>query len=80
MTLTIILMVVLAIVVLAFVLEPVIRARMDRVEVNAVTHPDPVPDFRQLLEQQGREDQKEVAQGADVPSPAASPEPAEHRS
>ncbi|MEZ4523097.1 MAG: hypothetical protein R3A46_15880 [Thermomicrobiales bacterium] len=72
-------MLVLAIVLLAYVLEPVIRAHVDRVELDAPVHSPPVPDFRSLLDEEADEPEEErVVEEQRQPSP--NPEPAEHRS
>jgi hypothetical protein len=74
-----IVMVILAVVILAFVLEPIIKARMDQVEIDAAVDHEPVPDFRELL---AEDDGARRAQPtSDDARPAVSkPEPAEHHS
>lgn len=72
-------MLVLAIILLAYILEPVLKAGDDRVEIDAAVDTPPVPDFRALLESD------EDAPGTtvevdDSPKPVPQPEPAEHRS
>jgi hypothetical protein len=75
----IIIMVVLALIVLAFVLEPVLRARQDRVEIDAAVGPLRLPDFRELLLDEAELDERPAEQ-PDVRTPVTSPEPAERRS
>lgn len=72
-------LIVLAVIVLLFVLEPVIRARVDRVEIDAAVTPLEVPDFRELLAE--RDDEPDEAPAAaNLRAPAPNPEPAEHHS
>lgn len=72
-------LIVLAVIVLLFVLEPVIRARVDRVEIDAAVTPLEVPDFRELLA--ARDDEPDEAPAAaNLRAPAPNPEPAEHHS
>lgn len=70
-------MLVLAIVLLAYVLEPILRAGDDHVEVDAAIDAPQVPDFRALLEDDGEVPDAPVE---GTPSPVQQPEPAEHRS
>ena len=79
MILTAIIMLVLALVLLAYILEPVLRADDDHVEIDAAIDAPPVPDFRALLD--GEDVPPESAQTQDEPrEPVRQPEPAEHRS
>lgn len=61
MTLAIALMVLLIVVVFGFVLEPIIRARRDRVEVDTVVIPD-LPDFVALVEDADAEEEQDAEQ------------------
>ena len=70
-------MLVLAVVLLAYVLEPVLRANDDHVEIDAAIDTPPVPDFRALLDEE--DDLLERGQD-DLREPVRRPEPAEHRS
>ena len=79
MTIAAIVMIVLAVIVLAFVLEPVMRARQDQVEIDAAVAPERLPDFRELL-MDGDEDDELPAGQSEIPPPVANPEPAERRS
>lgn len=74
-----VIMVVLAVVVLAFVLEPVIRARQDQIEIDAAVGPERLPDFRELLLDDVDLDERPVEQ-AELRPPVTNPEPAERRS
>lgn len=71
-------MLVLGIAVLAYVLEPVIRARVDRVEIDATMGTPPTPDFRLLLDEDDLGLEQETAE--EPRSAPHSVEPAEHRS
>jgi hypothetical protein len=71
---------VLAVVILAFVLEPVVRARMDRVEIDAAVKPVEIPDFRELLAAEQDGETAATPAASDLRAPASNPEPAEHRS
>jgi len=73
-------MIVLAVIVLLFVLEPVIRARVDRVEIDAAVTPEEVPDFRELLAEHADDEEDEAPVAANLRAPAPNPEPAEHHS
>ncbi len=70
-------MLVLAIILLAYVLEPVLRAGDDRVEIDSAIDAEPVPDFRALLED---ENQTPEAVPEETRNTVQQPEPAEHRS
>lgn len=50
MTVSVLVMILLIVVVFGFVLEPVIRGRRDRVEIDAAELPEPLPDFLLTLE------------------------------
>lgn len=54
-------MVLLIVVVFGFVLEPIIRAKRDRVEVDTVVIPD-LPDFVALVEDAEAEEDQDVEQ------------------
>ena len=77
MILAAVIMIVLAIVLLAYVLEPVLRATGDQVEIDAAFDTEPVPDFRALLED---EDHAPEATPKEARNTVQQPEPAEHRS
>ncbi|CAN5774186.1 hypothetical protein BH23CHL2_BH23CHL2_35450 [soil metagenome] len=77
MIISVIIMVVIAAVLLAYVLEPVIRAHVDRVEIDAASQPPPVPDFWSLLDDE-LDDEEEAS--IEPRQTQQSPEPAEHRS
>jgi hypothetical protein len=79
-TITIIIMLALAIIVLAFVLEPILRARQDQVEIDAAVHPTRLPDFRELLLDGDEKPDEHIAEQPDLRAPLSSPEPAERRS
>ena len=70
-------MLVLALVLLAYVLEPILKADVDQVEIDSAVDSPDLPDFRMLLEvdrvapEPPREEDGRVAQ---------EPEPAENRS
>jgi hypothetical protein len=74
------LLIVLALVILAFVLEPVIRARMDRVEIDAAVKPAEIPDFRELLAEDADDEAGKAPAAGELRAPVSNPEPAEHRS
>ncbi|MGH6912645.1 MAG: hypothetical protein ACREH3_02940 [Geminicoccales bacterium] len=75
-----VIMLVVAVVVLAFVLEPVIRARQDQVEIDAAVGPERLPDFRELLLNDVDLDERPAEQAEVRPPPVTNPEPAERRS
>lgn len=79
MILTVIIMLVLAVVLLAYVLEPVLKADDEQVEIDSVIDAPHVPDFRTLLEDE--EDLRDVVSEHErQPDQVSQPEPAEHRS
>ncbi len=80
MILALIVMVILAVVILAFVLEPVIRARMDQVEIDAAIAPEQVPDYRELLAEDDGHKRSPSPASDDVRPSVSNPEPAEHHS
>ncbi len=77
MILSAVIMIVLAVILLAYVLEPVLRAADDQVEIDAAFDAEPVPDFRALLED---EDHVPEAKSEESRTSIQQPEPAEHRS
>lgn len=69
MTVSILVMILLIIVVFGFVLEPVIRGRRDRVEIDAAELPEPLPDFLR-----SKHDQPVQVERAGEPRPRAIPD------
>jgi len=72
-----VIIIVLAVILLAYVLEPVLRAGDDQVDIDATFDAEPVPDFRALLE---NEDQASEPVPDETRNTVQQPEPAEHRS
>ena len=77
MILSAVIMIILAVILLAYILEPVLRAGDDYVELDATFDAEPVPDFRALLE---GDDQATEAVPEEKRNTVQQPEPAEHRS
>ena len=76
MILSVAIMLVLGAILLAYILEPVLKADADQVEIDSAIESPELPDFRALVEAQETASAETLEEDGPV---TQKPEPAEHR-
>lgn len=69
-------MIILAVILLAYILEPVFSARVDQVEIDSIADTPELPDFRVLIEEEVTPAEQTKEEGTRAVQEA---EPAKHR-